>query len=86
MSAAHADEYGPTDWVSWATVDAVADVLDDTVTRTPSDLARRASTTTNAAHHALRWLVTNNMAVPVGNGAWTRYRARRAGDRLNEES
>ena len=48
--------------------------------QTPSVLARKAKVTTQQAHRALCWMVANHYAVAVGNGAWTRYRTRRAGE------
>lgn len=69
----------------WDLVDAVSDALDDTL-RTPSALGRRCGRDTTDVHTALRWLVRNDYAVPAGNGAWRKYRARTAGDPLNEKS
>lgn len=61
-------------------VDAIAPHLTDTP-QSPSCLARKARITTYEAHDALRWMVENSYAVPVGNGAWTTYRERRFGER-----
>lgn len=67
----------PTD----AALDAIAAVLTDTP-QSPSMLARKAKLRTSDAAAALRWLTTERMAVPVGNGAWTRYRSRQFGEVL----
>ncbi len=59
-------------------------VLTD-VPQSPSALARKAKVTTNQAHQALRWMAANHYVVPVGNGAWTKYRLRRPGEALRRE-
>jgi len=60
-------------------VDALSPFLTDTP-QTPSALARQAKIATVHAHMALRWMRNNHYAVAVGNGAWARYRTRRAGE------
>ena len=60
-------------------VDALTPFLTDDP-QTPSALARKAKIPTVHAHTALRWMVNEHYAVRVGNGAWARYRARRAGE------
>lgn len=49
--------------------------------QTPSALARKAKITTGAAHVGLKWMVRNDFAIAEGNGAWTKYRTRRFGER-----
>jgi hypothetical protein len=60
-------------------VDALSVHLTDEP-QTPSALARKAHIPTVHAHTALRWMRANHYVVAVGNGAWARYRARRAGE------
>ena len=60
-------------------VDAIAPHLTDDP-QTPSALARKAKIATVHAHMALRWMRNAHYVVAVGNGAWVRYRARRAGE------
>ena len=67
--------FEPTDEI----LDAVADALTETPA-SPSVIGRKAHVSTTDAHAALRWLVARQMAVGVGNGAWTRYRERRFGE------
>jgi hypothetical protein len=68
----------------WDIVDAIAEVLTDTP-QTPSAIARRAKILTGSTVAPLRWMVANHYAIPVGNGAWTKYRQRRAGEALHKE-
>ena len=68
----------------WDTVDAIAEVLTDTP-QTPSAIARRAKISTNSTVAPLRWMVDHHYAIPVGNGAWTKYRTRRAGEALHRK-
>jgi DNA-binding phage protein len=67
----------PTDEV----LDAVALALVDSPA-SPSQIARKAGVRTTEAYAALDWLVANRQAVACGNGAWTKYRNRRFGERL----
>jgi DNA-binding IclR family transcriptional regulator len=60
-------------------IDAISVYLTDEP-QTPSALARKARITTGQAHRALRFMVSEHYAVREGNGAWARYRERRAGE------
>jgi hypothetical protein len=66
-------------WVIEDYVDALTPHLTD-VPQTPSALARKAKIATVHAHTALRWMRNNHYVVAEGNGAWVRYRERRAGE------
>lgn len=70
----------PTDEV-YDAADAITEVL-TAEPQTPSALARKAKIPTQRAHDALRWMARHRYAVAEGNGAWTRYRTRRAGERI----
>lgn len=60
-------------------LDAIATLIDDNPDRTwtPSQVARKAHTTTTNATEALHYLVQHRMADADERGAWTRYTARR---------
>jgi hypothetical protein len=59
----------------YALSDVIGDILDaePAESYTPSEMARKAHTTTGEARTVLRWLVAHHMALASGNGAWTRY-------------
>jgi hypothetical protein len=60
--------------------DALGDLIDAAGTETwwtPSQLARKVKVGTTATYPVLNWLVTRNFVIASGNGAWTKYSARR---------
>lgn len=63
--------------------DDVLDAVNQAVTddpAPPSHIARRARVSYGDASDALKWLTVQRFIVPVGNGSWTKYRQRRAGE------
>lgn len=62
-----------------ALLDSVAAAVRDEL-EPPSRIARRAKVATHEAQRALAWLARRQFVVASGNGAWTNYRQRRAGE------
>lgn len=70
------------------TADAITAIVESSPDRrfTPSALYRRPAVRNAAGSHTvflatLRWIVEHDIVIAVGNGAWTKYRARRFGER-----
>lgn len=59
--------------------DKIEAVLSDTP-MTPSAIGRKVKMTTGAVGRVLAWMVRENYVIAVGNGGWTKYRARRFGE------
>jgi hypothetical protein len=59
--------------------DAIEGALSDTF-ESPSTIARKAKVATSDVHRVLPWMVRNNYLIAAGNGAWRKYRARKAGE------
>lgn len=70
------------------TADAISAIIEEHPDRlfTPSALFRRAAVrdaagTRTVLTATLRWMVEHDFVMAEGNGAWQKYRTRRAGER-----